>query len=185
MKFFIILLLCLGFSNHTFAKTLTLQNSSYEIAEKSANFIRFDMKSTKIGLITTSFTGFVKNAKIDYEESPTAYKNIAVSFLGRDLDTNISGRNEKMWSLCLETEKHSQIVLKIPEISKVTAPFKVAAEITVRGKTYPIQIEVGEVSEQIISGQADLSLKGLDIPDPSILVAKVKDLIQIRFHLSQ
>lgn len=163
----------------TFEKTF----ETYKAAEKADSFIRFDMKSSKIGLFTTSFTGFVKRFNIEYEESKDKFSNIIIRFNVTDIDTDTSGRNEKLWTYCLDKDNHPIITVSLPIIKKSESSQNVSGKLNLRGEEHDINLSITSASDKSIVGSAELSLKTLKIPDPSILVAHVKDEIKISFHL--
>ena len=64
---------------------------------------------------------------------------------------------------------------------KTSKPQKYKGTVKIRGKVKPFEIELlseNKNSEYImIKGNANWSLKGMEIPDPSIFIAKLSDEI--------
>ncbi|EQC46564.1 YceI family protein [Bacteriovorax sp. Seq25_V] len=177
MKFLISLLLILS---NVCAKEVAIDYESYKDALNGANKIVFDMESTKAGFITTGFSGVVKSFKLNYEIDQENIKDAKVYFFVANLDTDIDARNEKMLNLCLEAEKYPVIMVELGnlEIGKSEKD----SEIQIRGQKYPLKVnvEVGKIDDVFkVKFNSKISLKGFNIPDPSIFIASVRDLIEI------
>ncbi len=166
-------------------QNLKLNSNSYDEAKAAAQFLRFDMKSTKAGLLTTSFTGFVKKAEVTFQESATAYTDIVMSFEGADMDTDVSGRNQKMWDKCLDVKNHPKVVVKVARIEKGQTPQRVLAVIHILGQDHTFTMNVVRSDDRSLGGEAVLSLKELKIPDPSIFIASVSDEIRVSFQFKK
>ncbi len=160
---------------------------SYEKAKQASSFLKFDMKSTKIGIITTSFDGYVKNFKISGRFEKGLVHHGQIEFDVKQMDTDSDGRNEKMYNKCLDftNKKHSKIVVRLVDafdISKVSQ--KLRGILRIRGKNKKIMVDFQlkkDKENYILTGNSDLSIKALDIPDPSIIVASVNDKIKVSF----
>ncbi|MCB0347334.1 MAG: YceI family protein [Bdellovibrionales bacterium] len=159
------------------------KHNSFKEAMESESKIEFHMKSKKAGLVTTSFEGVAKEVSISFNETKDTYTDIKISIASNGLDTDVDGRNEKMWDLCLSADTYKSIVVSLPKVLKDSEPQKVEGEITIRDKSYPVDVSV-VVNEQGLEGDSTLSLKGLDIPDPSIWIASVLDPIAIKFKIT-
>lgn len=174
---------------HAQAVQQEFQSASYDEAAKAANYLRFNMASTKMGLLTTHFTGYVKNFLVRGEFNEKEVRSGAqIEFKVADLDTDVSGRNEKMWNKCLDEKNNPLIRVTLNEavaFNKESAPIK--ATLQLRGQEKPISVFVkASLSESGITVDlsSELSIKELGIPDPSILVASVKDKIEIKGHFT-
>lgn len=167
-------------------QNLKFQSEDFDHAAKAESYLRFDMKSTKMGLLTTSFSGYVKSFDLSYKQEADAFQNVTIRFQAQSLDTDVGARNTKMWELCFDYKTHPEIILSFPGPIRMSDN-QALGTIRVRGVEKPIQISFRTVREnnivQSIEGTAMLSLKGLELPDPSILVAKVKDEIQVSFRI--
>ena len=105
-----------------------------------------------------------------------------------DLDTDVDSRNEKMWNYCLDSKNNSRIRITVLDNIALNGETQThSATLFIRGKEKPISLKIK--AEQISTGDliidlnGDLSLKALEIPDPSIVVASVKDEIKLESHL--
>lgn len=166
------------------ARLLEFKNKDFAEAKKSETFLRFEMSSKKLGLFTTSFYGYVKSFKINGEikENKLA-SGASVEFAVHELDTDIDARNEKLWKHCLDEENHPNIRLVLDEEVPLSGEeVKVPATIWLRGDRKPIVITVKSSTKDnsiVIDLKTQLSLKALEIPDPSIAIASVKDNIAV------
>lgn len=182
-----ILLPILLWSFEGLTETRSFENASYNDAKKAESFIRFDMASTKLGLITTSFDGFIKrfNLQGTIEQEKVA-SDASIEFDVVEIDTDTSARNEKMWNHCLDMKNHPKIRITLKkEIVLGKENEVIPAVISLRGTEKPISLSArGKRTPQGVEFDftGDLSLKGLAIPDPSILVATVRDSIKVTGH---
>jgi polyisoprenoid-binding protein YceI len=101
------------------------------------------------------------------------------------MDTDNKRRNKKMHGYCLDKEDHPQIVVvtKTP-VAIDGHQHNVLASINIRGKVKQIELDlkVKKSGNQLeFSGVSSLSLSQLEIPEPSIVLAKVKDLVNVSF----
>ena len=170
--------------------TKSYKFGSYEDAKKSSEFIKFDMDSTKLGIITTSFSGFVKDFAISVNKERSVLKDLKVIFEVKNMDTDIDARNEKMWNLCLDHKNYSNIIVYFKsEIPRENTDFvSIPATIKVRGveKEFLVNIKTQKENNKVIlQGNAQVKLSELNIPDPSIFVASVSDLVKISFYFSE
>jgi len=158
----------------------------YDEAYESPIFLKFDMESTKLGLITTDFTGFVKNFSVTGDVQKNIAKKITLSFLIKNMDTDSDGRNEKMWEYCLDFKNHPEIILNSKNpITLNEGQQTVPLWINLRGKKFPIDMDIKlkkEANQILATGNAKAFISKLEIPDPSIAIAEVNDLIKISFH---
>lgn len=167
-----------------FAETKSFKYNNFEEAENALSYVRFDMESTKAGLITTSFNGFAKTFKISYKKKSKQFKNVKAFVEVIDLDTDVNARNEKMHNLCFEQKKYPQLVVSLNEDLSIGMKKEVKATISVRGKDYPIKMKfkLSDEGENILfEGSSSVSLKSLLIPDPSIWIASVRDRVDLKF----
>lgn len=182
-------LLFLSYSNaaEPISKTEKFEYSSFDDAEKADSFLKLEGKSTKAGLITTTFTGFVKNFNVTAGVSESEFKNVAATFQTQSLDTDNSARNTKMWDYCLEATKFPEIKIQLSSpVLRNKKDQTIPGTISIRGQNKPIKLVIAateDESEYLISGETVISIKASEIPDPSIFIAKVKDEIKIIFKL--
>ncbi len=184
MKYLLLMFILL--SQLSFAQELKkdFHLESYKMATKAETYIKFENKSTKFGLLTTSYDGYAKDFSVSYSYKDQSFSGVKVTVKGNSIDTDVDARNEKMHDLCLETKTYPDIIVTLSSVVKVQADEQnVPATILVRGKSKPIEIKM-TVKENEVVGKAKLSFKELEIPDPSIAIAKVKDEINLEFKLS-
>jgi polyisoprenoid-binding protein YceI len=169
-----------------FSKEINYQ--SFDEAKNSkSDSVGFEIKSTKLGMVTTRAEGLAKKAKLtaDLETEAAKVSNIILEIEANQLDTDISSRNEKMHDLCFEVKKYPKIIVKVAStINLSISEQKIPAILTIRGNDYPIEIFIKsnkQDNQYVIEGNSELSFKNLNIPDPSIFIAKVLDPIQVKF----
>ena len=160
--------------------------SNFDQAEKSSNYLRFDMKSTNVWILNNNFHGFVKDFAIDIRRlEKGSISQVRLYFTVTAMDTDNRRRNKKMHDYCLAKKDHPQIVVdtKSP-IAIYDRQHKVLASITVRGKEKQIELDlkVKKSDKRLeFSGMCPLSLSKLEIPKPSIFLSKVKDQVNVSF----
>lgn len=187
--FFSLFLFLGGVSNSSLlsAAEVNYQYKNYAEAKLAKNYIKFEGTSTKLGFITTGFDGFAKEIKINYELDGIILKSLDVLIPTKSLDTNITSRDEKMINVILENEKFPDIHAKI--LDKVTLSNGeqfINMLFTVKDKqvTKPVKFSVVKKDNKfLITGETTLGLKELALPDPSIVVAKVRDNFDLKFSV--
>jgi polyisoprenoid-binding protein YceI len=188
MKNILLFLLTLSASTLVSANDFSFGVKTYKEAEKSANFVRFDMQSTKLGMLTTGFTGFVKDFNVSAEPSEEGFKNARITFQTQALDTDVNARNEKMWELCFDYKKHPQITLTLDGTVPLTgAQATLQGTLNVRGESKPVSVTIKSVEvngQYIVDGESTLDIFEMGLPDPSIFVAKVDPKVRLKFHLA-
>jgi polyisoprenoid-binding protein YceI len=145
------------------------------------------MASTKVGLVTTSFHGYVKKFSLNYVLEGDKVKFAKLSLPVEQMDTDSEGRNSKMREQCLDYRKHPEIVLTLTETLPIDGQIhSVPATISLRGADRPIVLNVKARRDgRKILAEIDgaLSLKELEVPDPSIFVARVRDRVDLKASL--
>lgn len=160
--------------------------TSYDQASESPSFIRFQMKSTKMGLITTSFDGFIKDFSIKGMLTKASAEKISVSFPVKAMDTDIDARNEKMHDFCLDAEKNPLIQLRFEDPVNIDGKAQsLEGRIVIRGEEKRIDMDISvthRAMDFLVHGVARAKLSELGIPDPSIWIASVDEQIDIEFQ---
>lgn len=161
--------------------------ANYDSALKAESNLQFSIKSTKFGLITSTIVGVARNFQIeghfDSKDHPNVFSAIKVIIPISGLDTDNNLRDEKMQDDSFDFKKFPILVIEFPETIKETKEMQIyPAQITVRNKTFPVQVQLQLSSvenryEVRIKGL--LSFKQLEIPDPSIAIASVDDTIEV------
>lgn len=171
------------------AKTISRDYSfkSYQQATDAKYFVKFNMESTKAGIITTGFTGHLKKFNITTNASINTFINTKITFEGKDLDTDSGSRDEKMFEETLNIKKYPTIQIDIPSMVKIGEKNIVNAKMQIRGKIKDVKIEITATIEgglTVLTGRMDVKISELELPDPSIFIASVRDLIEIRFKVA-
>ena len=188
MKAFFIVTLTL-FSFTVFAGKVEHQCSSesYADAMKSDCFIKFDMKSTKAGFITTSFTGVVKKFNTVFNWNGEEFANALLKINVADMDTDNSARDSKMNEETFSSDKFAELAVQIGGPLKAGVHNNVPGLLTVRGKikeiTLNLDMTVSKDKEYVIKGSSQMSIKQLELPDPSIFIASVRDRVDLSFQI--
>jgi hypothetical protein len=184
VTFLIALIFCFSGQAKIVQKTFTFRD--YEHAKSSNQFIKFYMESTKAGLVTTSFEGLVKKFTLRYDKQETELNSGLISFDVLQIDTDSDGRNEKMHNKCFSKDQYPQIKVQLGERIEIGKEKKIPATIQIRGKQKAIWVTIKAAREGDkirVSGTSTLGLKNLEIPDPSIWIAKVRDQIDLSFNV--
>ena len=183
-KLLILGAIAIGFlSSGVKAESYNYSFTSYEDAKKADSYIKFDMASTKVGLFTSHFTGYVKKFSISGNKKDNSITDGVVEFEVKELDTDIDGRNEKMWDQCLDASHNPKIQIKLSQKIEIGAGRKeIAGTINLRGEDHPVALSVEVGSDMTADIKGQISIKALKIPDPSIAIASVRDAIDLSAH---
>lgn len=154
---------------------------------KADCFIKFDMESTKAGFITTGFTGVVKKFNTVFNWNGEEFANTLLKINVKDMDTDNGSRDDKMNEQTFSSDQFPQLVVQIGGPLKPGVHKNVEGLLTVRGKikeiALNIEITVSEEKDYVIKGSSQMSIKGLEIPDPSIFIASVRDRVDLSFQI--
>ncbi|MBP9674450.1 MAG: YceI family protein [Bacteriovoracaceae bacterium] len=186
MKLVITIFLCLMMTSLWAEQNKKFEFQDYKQAKEATDYIRFQMKSTKMGLVTSHFTGYAKKFEISYDLLNSNVKEGKVSLQIKDLDTDVKGRNKKMWDYCLQEGTYNQLQVSFSEIL-LGEEKEVPAKISIRGKSYDILLKIKVTQDEKglhVSGSSRIGLKELEIPDPSILIARVNNQVDIEFQVT-
>lgn len=174
----------LGF-NTAFGDEMNFSFRNYDEAKKASSYIKFRSESTKLGLITTSFDGFVRDVKMTYTTEANSLKNIEAVLSATSLDTDLTARNEKLYKEVLETEKFPSIAVSISGPVQLmegeqSATMIFAVKDKKISKTVKFKVTKKDL-RYLITGHTTLGLKEMGLPDPSIAIAKVRDNFDFDF----
>ena len=171
--------------NQVIAKTFTFDD--YEAAQESQNYVKFESESTKFGLLTTSFDGHAKKFTINYNIVDSIVSDIKVNIYASSFDTNNSARDSKMMESILEVQKFPKVTFRSSEIISISKVNQsLSGYIEIKGERFAVNLNIAIKKENkkiFISGRTSLSLKEMGIPDPSIMIAKVRDTFDISFGI--
>lgn len=169
------------------AHTINYSFGSFDEANTAPNFIEFKMASTKLGLFTSHFNGFARKFSINYELEGQNVKTARITLPIEHFDTDDDGRNQTVRGDCLNVKKFPEVTVLIADPIPLDGQERtVPAIMNLRGYDKPITIRIRAVREgrkivAEINGQ--FSMRELDIPDPSMVVAKLRDQIDLKARL--
>lgn len=149
--------------------------------------LRFELESTKGGIIRSKVEGWVRDFTLSYDRDGEVVRDVRVTFPVRAMDTDNGRRDEKMKDICLDAARFSTVEVTIPGPIPADVHGAVAGRIRIRGRWRPIRIRVAaqtSESNTSIEGRASVSLSALGVPDPSIWIARVRDRVDISFRMS-
>lgn len=182
---FIIFFLLIGFSypSYSFEKNIVCADFDACDFKSSESAIEFESESTKLGFITTSFSGRALKFSISGKLNQSKVENVEVMIPVGGLSTDLSGRDDKMWTEILNYKEYPKMVITFDSIEHgYSGPVK--AMITIQGKKYPLEVSLQTSYEDNalkVEGKGSFSLKELALPDPSIVIAKVRDRFDFKF----
>lgn len=169
------------------AKELNYLYKDFNEAKQSDRFIKFEGASTKLGFITTGFDGYIKTFNIHYELANDQLSELVVDIATKSLDTNVESRDEKMASKILEIEKYPGIKALIADkvlLSEGEKTINMIFIVKDKRVSKLVKFKVEKKSESyLITGNTSLSIKELGLPDPSIVIAKVNDNLNLYFSI--
>ncbi len=169
--------------------TAKIQHKDYDTALEHRDHIHFKMVSTKLGMISTTFTGVVKEFGVAFKSSGNTLYNGSINFKVEQMDTDLGGRNKKMLDLCLQHKKFPEIKVDFSQakLQLGAAPQLIKGKMTVLGESYPIEATMSATRDKdgiTIKGNSAVALSTLKIPDPSIAIASVKDRVDLEFQVT-
>lgn len=169
------------------AEEIHYQFKDYKEARQSENYIKFESTSTKFGIMTSTFDGYAKDIIIKYRLNGKVVEHLETIVDSKSLDTDVDSRNNKMFNSVLETDKYPQIKIVISEKitlsagkSQVDMIFFIKDKQVTKKVDYVVEVKDGKY---LIQGQTKLGLGELGLPDPSIVIAKVRDLFDLKFSI--
>ena len=160
--------------------------NNYSESKKSSEFIRFSSESTKLGFITTEFDGYARQFKLNYDIDKKIVKNIKATIEVKELDTDNGSRNEKMIQTILNAATYPIITAEVLNpVSLIEGNQATEMFFQIKGKRIAKKVHFKILNtspgHHLISGQTTIKLSELDLPDPSIAIAKVRDDFDLSF----
>lgn len=166
----------------------TFKTQSFDAAKKESQYLKFTGTSTKFGFVSTDFDGYAKEFSIETtigkkENQPQLIK-AKIDIVATSLDTDNSSRNEKLHTKCLNAEIYKNITAELiePVLLNESTDQKANLKLTVRDTTMTIPsiYSIKKIENGFeIEFTTQFSFKEAHIPDPSIAIAKVEDLIKL------
>jgi hypothetical protein len=198
MKRFLTLILGLGLSltlSSVQAKTVqgSFSFSDFSQAQETAH-LTWIVESTKVGLFSSDVYGYVLNYEYrgDLDEKTGVLKNLTLSFPILAMNSDSESRDTKLHTLCMGSPTYDKIKVVLPGPISVKEQRKrvYQGQAYIRGKVKPFTIKaMAQISEADgkkvlhFKGKSIWSLQKMEIPDPSIAVAKLSDAIRINFNI--
>lgn len=167
----------------------------FDSANTQQSYLKFMVKNTKVGLITSEVEGVVTDFswKGTLDTKNKILREIELSLQVGSMTTNHEERDEKLQSFCLNKDKYPLIKLKLkgPIFLNGARKQVLNGSAFIRGVEKPISLELfsrskGSQNNQTfeVYGETLWSFKEMEIPDPSILVAKLSDEIKVSFKIT-
>lgn len=161
---------------------------SFEKAKKASNKLKFTVVSTKVGLFSSDVDGYALQFDTIAEMNDKTVKGMAIRIPSAQLNTDSGSRDDKLHELCLSAKKYPEIIVKINgEYDYTTGKAqKLPATVNIRGKEKPTTVEIEASSNGdflLVEAKSIWKLSEMEIPDPSIAVAKLSDEIKIYVKL--
>ena len=188
----IFLLGTFAFVNQSLAKEIRgkVSFSNFEEASKAAH-LTWIVESTKVGLFSSDVYGYVLNYsyKAELDEDNKILRNMTLSFPINAMNSDSESRDGKLHTLCMGMPQYKEIVVTIPGpiFLKDHKKRSYTGTVNIRGKNKEFRINFQpKLDEKGFSlvGESEWSLKAIEIPDPSIAVAKLSDEIRLNISLS-
>lgn len=171
----------------TTAKAKNYKFENYDQAKDSYNYVMFESESTKLGFITTSYDGYVKEYDVNFKRDGDDLKDIEVKIMTSSFDTDNSSRDEKMFESILEVEKYPHMIFKSNEkMSLKEGEVEISGKLKIKEVQKNVVLKlVIEKKENVfyIKGITAISLKDFNVPDPSIAIASVRDQHDLKFGI--
>lgn len=179
--------LFVSLSNTLYANELSYQFKSYKEASTADTYIKFNGESTKLGFITTGFDGYAKTIRGTYQLSDDNVKSVELVVETGSLDTDLGARNSKMVNEILSMDKFPNIYVRVAGPVHLTVGEQTVVMIfKVKEKEVSKEVKINLSKKEtrwIIQGSLSLGIKELNLPDPSIAIAKVRDSFDLRFSI--
>ncbi len=190
MRFFVFLLF--SFSQLVMAANIEREVyfKNFEEAEKKAH-LTWIVESTKIGLFSSDVYGYVLSYKYTAElnKENMVLRNMTLRFPITAMNSDSESRDEKLHNKCMGAKQFKEVLVKItgPIFIKDKRERSYDGTVLIRGKEKPFKISFTssyDNNQLTLKGKTIWSLKAMEIPDPSIAVAKLSDEIRLNINLS-
>ncbi len=188
----IIFILLFSLSQFTFAAPIEREVNfkNFEDAEKAAH-LTWIVKSTKVGLFSSDVYGYVLSYKYsaDFDKENMILRDMTLKFPITAMNSDSESRDKKLHNKCMGANEFKEIVVKIkgPIFLKDKRERTYEGTVLIRRKEKPFKIYFAPNTENnqfTLTGKSTWSLKAMEIPDPSISVAKLSDEIRLNISLS-
>lgn len=167
-----------------------VHHDSFSNAEKASELV-WIVESTKVGLFSSDVYGYVLHYeyKGDLDKENGILRNMELVFPITSMNSDSESRDEKLHNKCMGAKEFKSITVKIPGplFLKDKREREYAGSVMIRGKEKSFKIKMSpdyDGEKLIIKGNTTWSLKGMEIPDPSIAVAQLSDEIRLKIKLN-
>tara|TARA_R110002072_G_scaffold534_6_gene3945 strand:+ start:122945 stop:123484 length:540 start_codon:yes stop_codon:yes gene_type:complete len=174
----------------TTEKAITYSN--FEEAKAAPTQLKFIVESTKAGIFSSDVDGYVKSFSYSYnfDKKNMIMRNMEIKFKAQSMDTDGESRDEKLHNLCMSYKEYPEVIVKVqgPLFLKDAKSRTYSGVAIVRGKEKNFKITISQKLENgqlKVTGNTSWSLKEMEIPDPSIAIAKLSDEIRIQFQINE
>ena len=182
---FIFMLMLMSLPLH--AAEINIHTSNYEEAQKSQNFLKFQSTSTKLGFITTSFDGYAKDFKVNYDKKGEILSRLEVTLPVKSFDTDNKSRDEKMHQDILGAASFPNLKVTFPgQLQLASGNQDITMFFLIKDKTISRPVSLNFLQKEgkwLVTGKTQIGLQEMGLPDPSIAIAKVRDLFDIEFSV--
>ncbi len=188
----IIFILFFSLCQFTFAAPIEREVNfkNFEDAEKAAH-LTWIVESTKVGLFSSDVYGYVLSYKYsaDFDKANMILREMTLKFPITAMNSDSESRDEKLHNKCMGAKEFKEIIVKLkgPIFLKEKRERTYEGTVFIRGKEKPFRISFAPNTENnqfTLKGKSTWSLKAMEIPDPSISVAKLSDEIRLNVSLS-
>jgi polyisoprenoid-binding protein YceI len=157
----------------------------FDSAKNSKNFFKFEIEAKKLGLFSSTIEGYAKKFQASATIKGAKIEKASVRIPAKHISTDLYARDDQMWNFCFEEKSYPEIRIDLEDTQIDPGAEKVVlAKMQIRGKIKPIKVNLKRsTSGETYLGETDLAFSQLEIPDPSIGIANVKDSIKVRFQL--
>lgn len=189
---YIIFILLFSLGQFSFAASIEREVNfkNFEDAEKAAH-LTWIVESTKVGLFSSDVYGYVLSYKYsaDFDKANMILREMTLKFPITAMNSDSESRDEKLHNKCMGAKEYKEVVVKIkgPIFLKDKRERTYEGTALIRGKEKPFNISFApniENNQLTLKGKSTWSLKTMEIPDPSISVAKLSDEIRLNISLS-
>lgn len=183
-------------SSKNFENFTEAQKGHEGISSPLSEGLAFTVVSTKIGIFSSRVLGLVKNYESKAQYKKDKLENMNIVFPIQSMDSDSESRNKKLHELCLGFPEFTNIEVKAKGPLLISATEsgeeeEIDGTILIRGKEKNIKLKIKIYKTTLnneswlrAEGESILSIKELEIPDPSIAIAKVSDEIEVKFKIN-
>lgn len=188
----LILVIFIFLSQSVFAEMIQneINFKNFEDAEKAAH-LTWIVESTKVGLFSSDVYGYVLTYKYsaEFDKENKILRDMTLKFPINAMNSDSESRDEKLHNKCLGSSEYKEIVVTIkgPIFLKDKRERDYQGSVLIRGQEKPFKISFTPSLDEkslTLKAESQWSLKAMEIPDPSIAVAKLSDEIRLKISLS-